>query len=517
MMREIRRWIALLAATCVIAGAATLGAATPAFAADAIDGSGSTWSQIAVDQWRADVARTGLIVNFQGIGSSAGRQAYIQNQADFAVSEVPFQPASFNREGQQIYDEVANAASRPYAYLPIVAGGTSVMYHLEVAGQKVTDLKLSGRTLALIFTGGIKNWNDPAIAADNGGRNLPSLPIVPVVRSDGSGTSAQFSAYLADMVPDVWNPFCTAKLNKPAPCPPTSLYPFFEGSKAQALSDGVANFVSAPYNNGSITYVEYGYALERNYPVASVLNAAGYYRQPTAENVALALTKARINSDRTAILADVYRNSDPRSYPISSYSLMIVPTTAAAGFTPGKGETLGKFIQYFLCTGQQKAKALGYSPLPPNLVQFGFDAQKLIPGAPPPPPISQCANPTITGQFNLNGVALPSAAEKAGATKAAAGSTGGSGGSGSAGAATDAGAGATTDGALAGGDAAAAANLQSQPISIAKGRDSVSSWLYAGIAALLLLVVFAPPTIAMATRKREGPTVRPPPATPDRA
>ncbi len=500
MMPEIRRWIALLAVTCAVAGAATLGSATPAFAAEGIDGSGSTWSAIAVDQWRADVARNGLTVNYQGVGSSSGRQAYIQNQADFAVSEVPFQPASFNREGQPLYDEVANAASRPYAYLPIVAGGTSVMYHLEVAGQRVRDLRLSGPTLARIFTGGIRNWNDPAIAADNGGKSYPSLPIVPVVRSDGSGTSAQFSAYLANTVPDVWNPFCTAKLNLPAPCPATSLYPFFEGSKAQALSDGVANFVSAPYNNGSITYVEYGYALERDYPVASMLNAAGYYRQPSAENVAIALSRARINPDRTQVLDDVYRNPDPRSYPVSSYSYMIVPISTAGKFTPGKGETLGKFIQYFLCTGQQKAKQLGYSPLPRNLVEFGFDAQKGIPGAPPPPPIDQCANPTITGEFDLGAVPLPAASEKAGATRAAAGGSGGSGAGATSG---DAGAAATTDGVVAESDEVAAANLQSQPISIAKGRDSVSPWLYAGIAAVLLLIVFAPPTIAMATRKRE--------------
>ncbi len=477
--------------------------ATPAFAADAIDGAGSTWSQIAVDQWRADVARNGLTVNFQGVGSSAGRQAYIQNQADFAVSEIPFQPAAFNREGQQIYDEVANAANRPYAYMPVVAGGTSVMYHLDVAGQRVKDLRLSGPTLGRIFTGAIRNWNDPAIAADNGGKAFPSLPIVPVVRSDGSGTSAQFSAYLADMYPDIWNPFCTAKLNRPAPCPATSLYPFFDGSKAQALSDGVANFVSAPYNNGAITYVEYGYALERGFPVASVLNSAGYYRQPTAENVAIGLQRARINTDRTQVLADVYRNPDPRSYPISSYSYMIVPTTTAGGFTPGKGETLGKFILYFLCTGQQKAKALGYSPLPKNLVQFGFDAQQTIPGAPAPPPIDQCANPTITGEFDLGGVPLPSASEKAGAAGGGGGAGGGSGGSSSADPTADLGAGATTDVVVGESDEVAAANLRSQPISIAKGRDSVSPWLYLGITAMLLLIAFAPPAIAMATRKRE--------------
>jgi phosphate transport system substrate-binding protein len=266
----------------------------------------------------------------------------------------------------------------------------------------------------------------------------------------------------------------------------------------------VANFVAAPYNNGSITYVEYGYALGRGFPVASILNTAGYYRQPTAENVAIALTGARINPDRTQILSDVYRNGDPRAYPMSSYSYMIAPTSVAGGFTAAKGDTLGKFILYFLCTGQQKAKRLGYSPLPPNLVQFAFDAVKTIPGSPAPPPISQCANPTITGEFNLGAVPLPAASEKAGAKAASGGGSSGSGGAGAGAAVVDPAAGPTTDVAVEGtDDSVAAANLQSQPISINKGRDTVSPWLYIGIALVLMLVVFAPPTIAMATRKQE--------------
>src|SRR5262249_49458132 len=123
----------------------------PAGAADQINGSGSTWSQIAVDQWRADVARRGLSVNYQGLGSSAGRQFYIQAQSDFAVSEIPFQPASYNREGVKLYDEIQAASRRPYAYLPIVAGGTSIMYHLDVNGKRITDLHLSGQTITKIF------------------------------------------------------------------------------------------------------------------------------------------------------------------------------------------------------------------------------------------------------------------------------------------------------------------------------------------------------------------------------
>jgi len=100
-------------------------------------------------------------------------------------------------------------------------------------------------------------------------------------------------------------------------------------------------------------------------------------------------------------------NPDPRTYPMSSYSYLIVPRTTASPMTTAKGLTLGAFILYAVCAGQLKAAQLGYSPLPKNLVQFAFDAEKLIPGAPAPPPINQCANPTITGSFNLNDAPPP--------------------------------------------------------------------------------------------------------------
>jgi phosphate transport system substrate-binding protein len=494
-------------------------AVPPAGAADQINGSGSTWSQIAVDQWRADVARRGLSVNYQGLGSSAGRQFYIQAQSDFAVSEIPFQPASYNREGVKLYDEIQAASKRPYAYMPIVAGGTSIMYHLDINGKRIRDLHLSGQTIAKIFTGGITNWADPAIKHDDG-RHFPSLRITPVVRQDGSGTSAQISTYFSVMFPSIWNPFCSKALNLPSPCPPTSLYPYFGASKAQSGSDGVANYVAAPYNNGAVTYVEYGYALQRGFPVASVLNQGGYYRQPTAENVAIALTRARINPDRTQVLNNVYTNPDPRSYPISSYSYMIVPTTTAAPMTTGKGNTLGQFILYFLCTGQQKAKQLGYSPLPANLVQFGFEAESKIPGAPKPPPLSQCANPTITGKF-IAGGALPSADEKAGAVRAplsggGGSSSGGSGGSGAvtqsdasttnntAAAATDTGAAVTGDDGTAIDGEAAAARKANSVTAVSKAQDDVPMGVYLAIVVLILAVAFAPPAFALALRKRRS-------------
>ena len=411
----------------VVASAAlitSLGVVSPSVvhAEAPVDGAGSTWSQIAVDQWRADVARQGLVINYQGVGSTAGRVAYYQAQVDFAVSEIPFQSAQYDRQGNLLADETQLAASRPYAYLPIVAGGTAFMYNLKANGQRITDLRLSPETAAKIFTGQISMWNDPLIAADNPQRVLPATRIKPVVRSDGSGTTAQFTAFMAEETPSDWNQLCQ-KANLGSSCPVTSLFPDFpnSGFAAQQFSDGVANFVAAQYNDGAITYVEYGYAKERGFPVASVKNASGNYAQPTAVNVSVALQGARINPDGTQILQGVYRNADARAYPISSYSYMIVPTTEAAPFSAAKGKSLSDYIFYFLCAGQQKSEQLGYAPLPKNLVEAAFAAVAQIPGASPAPAISSCSNPTITGDFlvtKTTATTVAPGASKPGATTA---------------------------------------------------------------------------------------------------
>ncbi|HEX2701350.1 MAG TPA: substrate-binding domain-containing protein [Acidimicrobiales bacterium] len=448
-LRRGRSWSRLLPGAALVASSMIV-QARPASAAVEVKGAGSTWSSIAVGQWQADVALQGLNINYQASGSTTGRKFYYTGTSDFAVSEIPFQSAYVGTGQNVTTDEVALAAARPYVYLPIVAGGTSFLYNLSVNGQRVTDLKLSPTTIAKIFTGVIKDWSAPEITADDG-RTFPAEPIVPVVRSDGSGTSAQFTAWMAKVTPGLWSDFCV-KVGLGASCPPTSQYPLFDGAKAQQLSDGVANYVKAAYGKGSITYVEYGYAIAGTpFPVASVLNAAGYFTQPTAENVAIALLKARIKPDRTQVLDDVYTNPDPRAYPVSSYSYMIAPTTTAAPFTTEKGTALGKFILYFLCTGQQTAKRLGYSPLPRNLVEFGFDAVTQIPGAPAPPAIGDCANPTITGSFAPENVPPPPATDKkaggatgdTGASGPAASASAASGGGPSAGGTNAAAAGAT--------------------------------------------------------------------------
>ncbi len=509
-MRRVRARIARVALAVGIVAATLPLAASPAHADVSIDGAGSTWSQIAIDQWRADVARQGLSVNYQGVGSTSGRVFYYQDQTDFAASEIPFTSAYRDQTGSVVTDEVKLAAHRPYAYLPTVAGGTSFMYHLDINGHRYTGLRLSPVTLAKIFTGGIANWDDPAIAADNPQVHIPSVPIHVVVRSDGSGTTAQFTAFMASVTPDVWNAFCRRVGVNLSPCPPVSLWPDIN-APSQQFSDGVADYVAAPYNNGAITYVEYGYALQRGFPVVSMLNRAGYYVQPTAQDVAIALQGATLNSDGTQNLLGVYSFPDPRAYPVSSYSYMIVPTSTASPFNADKGATLSKFILYFVCAGQQKAAQLGYSPLPKNLVQIAFNAVNRIPGHVPTPPIDQCDDPTITGAFITGQAPPPPPSAKQGSGPAAPQSA-------SRGTHPTVAASSTqtvttvadaTGASQAAADDPGALAVARGPVTPPARRDPLPTLLYVVAAVVALLALLGPPTIAVAMQRRGGAPPRP--------
>jgi phosphate ABC transporter phosphate-binding protein len=435
-----------------------------------ISGAGSTWSQNAIEQWRKNVNQYGLRVNYAGTGSSDGRNQFRNGTVDFAVSEIPY--------GLKDAGVVDSPPSRKYAYMPIVAGGTALMYNLNIGGRRVTSLRLSGETVTKIFTGVITSWADPQIKRDNPGLGLPARKIVPVVRSDGSGTTAQFSSFMAAQYGSLWDAYCR-KANRPTPCGTTSIFPVLSGSgfTAQAGSLGVSGYVSQQQNEGTITYVEYSYAINAGFPVVKLLNKAGYFVPPTPENVAVGLLKAKIRDDvpvndpryLTQDLGGVYTNADARAYPLSSYSYMVVPTAVEGTFSAAKGKSLGAFAYYFLCEGQQQAGRLGFSPLPINLVQAGIAQVKRIPGVQVESvDIKKCNNPTFSADGTntlAKTAAFPAACDKngplqcgtskSGGSSGGSGSGGGSSGGGSSGSsgAAGSGGGTTTGGPTTGGTA----------------------------------------------------------------
>ena len=434
LARRVVRAAVAIALVGAITTVPSVVAVQPALAAigterSPVAGSGSSWSANAVNQWVRNVATNyKLVIYYTNNGSTAGRNLFAQGSMDFGISEIPYSLAGSDAPDQR--------PDRPFAYIPIVAGGTSFMYNLVIGGQRVTNLRLSGETLAKIFTGVITKWNDPAVAADNPKLSLPAVPVVPVVRSDGSGTTAQLTTWMRAQYPSIWNAYC-AKAGR-SNCGITSNYPVVPGTAfvAQQGSDGVSNFVRGE-TPGSITYVEASYALESGFPVAKMLNSAGYYTEPTASNVAVSLLAAVINQDSnsldylTASLAGVYGNADPRTYPLSSYSYMIVPTAIEGNFTENKGLTLAEFVSYFLCEGQQQAEVLGYSPLPVNLASSGLEQALKIPGGNPiNKDVSTCNNPTFSADGTnklANEAPQPQACDKRGADQCLTGTGGASG------------------------------------------------------------------------------------------
>jgi phosphate transport system substrate-binding protein len=399
----MRKTAALAGTLFLLLGVTSLGstAADASVAHALIQGSGSSWAANAVNQWIADVNAQGLQVVFTSSGSAQGRKDFASKTVDFAVSDIGYQgtdPATGQDDTSQ---------GRGYAYLPIVAGGTALPYHIERNGQLVRNLRLSGDTIAKIFTNKITNWDDPQITQDNHGNKMPNLPIVPVVHSEGSGSSYQFTRYLWKQYPQYWNSFGGNF--------PTEYFPRQGSQVAENGSDSVMNFISSSAANGSIGYDEYSYALGKNYPVAQVLNKNGYYTLPTQYNVAVALTRAVINNNPQSKdyllqnLDNVYTYNDPRVYPISSYSYAVVPTASNdATMTTAKRQTLADYLYLSVCQGQQQMGPIGYSPLPVNLVQASFQQLNKLKSADSKVDLSSanvttCHNPTfIAGQPNVN-------------------------------------------------------------------------------------------------------------------
>jgi phosphate ABC transporter phosphate-binding protein len=547
MSASRRRWArrsAMFATALVVFATCVLGMPGPASAASfvPISGSGSTWSYNAIHAWQGNVAQYGMVVNYAGVGSTVGRNQYRDGTVDWAASDIPY--------GVQDGNNFDPPPSRSFAYMPDTAGGTTFMYNLNIGTTRVTNLRLSGENIAKIFTGVLTRWNDPAIAADNPGLTLPAIKIVPVVRSDGSGSTAQFTQWMIATEGQYWTAYCE-KVGR-SPCTQTSAFPVLNnsGMVGQPGDLGVAGYVRQAQAVGTIGYVEYSYAIQAGFPVAKVLNKAGYYTEPTAGHVAVSLLQAQINMDQsnpntylTQNLSQVYVNGDPRTYELSSYSYMVLPTSTANGFNSNKGYTLGEFGKYALCQGQTQVNALGYSALPINLVEAGFAQLQKIPGAVVPTAtvdiIRGCNNPTFSTD-GTNTLAKndpqPQACDRQGPTQCVTGTggaktntpvkpgTGGTSGNGttaggaganpsaSGGAAAGAGGSqnaacdpdsGTCDAAAGGNDSSAADQVPGVPVDASSDfGDTLEVILMVAAAILLLAIGLVPPIVAQASVRR---------------
>ncbi len=277
----------------------------------------------------------GITVNYGGGGSGAGRTALYSNTVNFAGSDSPI-PAK----------EVSSVPKgKTVLYFPVQVGPIALAYN--VSG--VSNLKLDATVLAGIFSGTIKTWDDPAIKALNPGASLPSSSITPVVRSDSSGTTANFSQYLVDAAGSAW------KLGT------ASTITFPSTAHAANGGSGVAQAVKA--TSGSIGYVDASTAKASSLTVAEVKNKAGDYVAPTSAGAAAAAAQVKPSADLTFLSAD---EPGAASYPITyqSWDLVYAQQTSA-----NEASLLKAYLGYLLGAGQQLLTPLGLAPLPTAIDQ----------------------------------------------------------------------------------------------------------------------------------------------------
>jgi phosphate transport system substrate-binding protein len=309
-----------------------------------IIGAGSTFINPIMSHWIADFQRIhpGVQINYQSIGSGGGIQQLKQGLVDFGASDAAL-------------DDEKLKEMPPLVQIPESAGPVCITYNLPEVNS---PLKLSGPTLAGIYLGHIKTWQDPAIKKDSPGVNLPNHPVAVTHRSDGSGTTNIFTTYLARVSPD-W-----ARVGKGL----SVSWPVGLGGKG---SEGVSGLVRQ--TPGSIGYVELSYATENKLPVADIQNRAGNWISPTpaAATAAIDAFRTELEKDvRTPIVDPPASAKD--AYPISGLTFLLIPKQ---GRDPAKQNIVKQFVQYIITEGQSTAESLQYSRLPESLAQQN---QKLL-------------------------------------------------------------------------------------------------------------------------------------------
>lgn len=455
-----------------------------------ISGSGSSFASPAINSWVHAVASSpySLSLNWAPSNSGTGRYEFTNQTIDFAVSDIGY-----------VGNTDTTPPSFPFNFIPITAGGIAFMY--DVPGLS-KQLQLSSLTACELLTGGITNWNDAKIAADNPGVSLPNLPVIPVTESDSAGTNYVLEEWCITEQPAVWAAFVQAQDSQSggptdgvalSATSPNSNWPGIHGGIDDSTTTSVANDVAA--RAGGIGAVQVKYAQEESgfggtdptKNVALVKNASGDYTAPTPTDVASALAYASQLPNGTHQLN--FNGAGPHVYNPSTYSYLLTPTT---GWSSSKGDTMSQFVNYVLTLGQQAAPSFGYASLGLSLEQYGITAvQHNVPGAVAPTaaeaaayscgdltPAEVAAGQTTPTCGVTNATAAPASANSGTATGAAVASSaggtastshstgGGSGGSSSGGGGAGAGAGANPAVSLAGTSSMASTGIDAIPIAV---------------------------------------------------
>jgi phosphate transport system substrate-binding protein len=285
-----------------------------------------------------------VTVNYQAVGSGAGIQQFIKGTVDFGASDVPMASTDIAAAGGQA----------AVVQIPTTLGVVAIAYN--VSG--LDKLQLDGPTLAAIYLGQIKKWNDPAIAMLNSGANLPSSPITVVHRSDGSGTTYHFTDYLAK-VSDQWK--TKVGVSK------SVQWPAGIGGKG---NDGVAQAINQ--TDGAIGYVELAYVVQAKMHQAFLKNKNGKFVQAS---VAGATAAAAQNTSVSPTNFSITDEPGDSTYPIAGFSWIILHTSISDAT---KGKAIVFLLKWLVTDGQGYGRDLQYAPLPQSVQGLALQNLKQV-------------------------------------------------------------------------------------------------------------------------------------------
>jgi phosphate transport system substrate-binding protein len=302
-------------------------------AAQHITGAGATFPNPIYSRWFSEysAAHPGVQINYQSVGSGAGIRQVSEKTVDFGASDGP------------MTDEQLSQSQVKLLHIPTVLGAVVPVYSIPGVD---TELKFAPDVIADIYLGKITKWNDGRIAKDNPGVKLPDHQILPVYRSDGSGTTYIFTDFLSKVSPDF-----ESKIGKG-----TSVrWPLGIGQKG---NEGVAGMVrNSPFSFG---YVELIYAVQNKMSFGIVRNAAGKWVKASTAGVTAAAAADAKNTPADYRVS-ITNAAGADAYPISSFTWLLIPIQSQ---DPAKGKVLHDFLEWMLDHGEAEAESMTYAPLP---------------------------------------------------------------------------------------------------------------------------------------------------------
>jgi phosphate transport system substrate-binding protein len=303
-----------------------------------LQGAGATFPNPLYQKWLSEYgkAHPDVKIDYQSIGSGGGIKQIKEQTVDFGASDAPMK------------DDDLKSAPGELLHIPTVLGAVVVTYNLQGVAQ---PLRFSPQSIADIFLGKLKRWDDPALKADNPGVALPAADITVVHRSDGSGTSAVFTDYLSKVSPE-W------KEKVGAGTSPN--WPVGQGGKG---NEGVTGQIKNQPN--TIGYVELAYAVQNKLPAALVKNASGNFIEPSLDAVTAAATES-LPTTPEDLRVSITNAGGQSAYPISSYTYILAYKDQKDA---AKGHALVGFLWWAVHDGESFARDLQYAPLPADIVK----------------------------------------------------------------------------------------------------------------------------------------------------